>query len=261
MAYCVDIYRFNDSTEYEYKWMGRYGARGEKRSPRVKPTPSQIKKQNQRKREKNAQRILKANFSKGDLWCTLLYPKGTRKPINEVKDDVRKFLRRLRAKYKARDDDLKFMYRIEIGSRGGVHVHMVCNQTRGEPPIDMIIQDLWISGRVHFERFAGSEEDYIRLANYIVKEPTEEQVEKLRKLYPDSYKDLVHYSSSRNLVRPVAERKTYLKRTVKRLVENGPIATSGYYIDHNSVYSGINPFTGTSYLYYTEVRIRAGGSS
>ena len=31
--YKLDIYRFATSTEYEYKFAGNYGAKGEKRSP------------------------------------------------------------------------------------------------------------------------------------------------------------------------------------------------------------------------------------
>lgn len=47
MAYCVDIYNFPSSIEYEYKWEGNYGAKGEKRAARERPSPWQIELQNQ----------------------------------------------------------------------------------------------------------------------------------------------------------------------------------------------------------------------
>ena len=262
MAYLVDIYRFKNSIEYEFKWAGNYGAKGEKRAKKTKASPDQIKKQNQRKKEKYSKRLLKLNFDKGDLWCTLLYPKGTRKAISDVKKDMQKFLRKLRNKYKARGTDLKFIYRIEIGSRGGIHIHMICNHSNGEPPVDMLIQNLWEMGRVHFERFGGEEEDFQRLANYIVKEPNEEQKQEIdaRKDTDEEKKALISYSSSRNLIRPVPERKTYMRWTVRKLIEQGPKPSEGYYIDRDSIYSGVNIFTGMSYLYYTEIKDDPGGS-
>lgn len=260
MAYCVDIYRFPSSIEYEYKWAGNYGAKGEQRAPRCKASPEQIKKQNQWKREKYSKRLMKLNFKKGDLWCTILYPKGTRKQIEDVKTDMRKFLRKLRAKYKARGDDLKFMYRIEIGSRGGIHIHMICNHSGGDPTIDMVMQDTWTEGRVHFERFGGEEEDYKNLAEYIVKAPNEEQEKQIvEKTDEKGRKSLIAYSSSRNLIRPEPERKMYRRRTVRKLIEAGPQPTEGYYIDKKSMIYGVNPYTGMAYLYYTEVKVDPGG--
>ena len=48
MAYCVDIYSFPHSIEYEFKWAGGcHGAKGEKRAPRVETFSLQIELQNQ----------------------------------------------------------------------------------------------------------------------------------------------------------------------------------------------------------------------
>lgn len=140
MAYTKKEWVFPDSIETQYTYKGNYGARGEKRAPRRKITPEQIKKQNQWRREQEARRVMKANFAKGDLWCTLLYPRGTRKPMEEVKQDMNRFLSKLRYRYKRLEAPLKFLYRIEIGSRGGIHIHMICNETGCSPPTDMMIQ-------------------------------------------------------------------------------------------------------------------------
>lgn len=44
------------------------------------------------------------------------------------------------------------------------------------------------------------------------------------------------------------------------MLEEGPRASEGFWIDKNSVYSGTNRFTGYSYLRYTECRSRSIGS-
>ena len=78
MAYTRDTWMFPDSIEHEYKYMGKYGAAGEKREAKRNPTKEQIRKQNQWVREKLMRRLIKANFSPNDLWVTLKYPKGCR---------------------------------------------------------------------------------------------------------------------------------------------------------------------------------------
>lgn len=40
------------------------------------------------------------------------------------------FLQRLRYRYKKLEDVLKYIYRIEIGKRGGIHVHILLNRTK-----------------------------------------------------------------------------------------------------------------------------------
>ena len=254
--YIRDKYVFPKSIEYEYKFKGNYGAKGEKRRPKVKPTEEQIQKQNQKHKEKQCRRLIKLNFDRGDIWATFLYPKGTRKPIAEIKDDFKRFIRKLRTRYKARGQDLKFVYRIEIGSKGGIHIHMIANRIDGE---DLMMQELWQQGRVSFERFGGEEEDYEKLANYIVKAPNEEQLKQIKAIHDKDEKALISYSSSRNLIRPEPERKEYSRRTVRKLITDGPCATKGYYIDKSSIYHGINPYTGMSYFYYREIKIDPGG--
>ena len=67
MAYWLDTWSFPNSIEYEYKWEGKYGAKGEKRCRKVNITPEQIRKQNQMNREVRVRRLIKANFYPEDL--------------------------------------------------------------------------------------------------------------------------------------------------------------------------------------------------
>ena len=256
MAYITDEYHFPNSIEVEHKWAGRYGAKGEKRSPKEKATPEQVKKQNQWNREKTYRRKVKQNFKKGDYWNTLTYPGGTRKTLKEVQKDMSDLLRTMRREYKKLEVPFKWIYRIEIGSQGGIHVHMICNEVRGQP-IDLIMQDRWheiTNGFINFKRYEGDEEAANKIGNYISKELTEQQSNKCKELGLTP-KDFTKISCSRNLEKPVHVRKKYSHWTMRKIVDaQMPQARPGYYIDKQSVYFGVNPFTGLSYCYYTEIK-------
>lgn len=247
--YTKYTWRFYNSTEYEYKYLGRYGAKGEKRQKRIKATPEQMAKQNQINKVNRIRRLMKANFLPGDLWTTLKYPAGTRKPLKEVKDDMSRFLRKLRYQYKKQGDILKYIYRIEIGKHGGLHIHILLNRTKGKRGADDFVAFCWECGYVHYTPIYA-QGGYAQLAEYIAKPVPEEQTE-----HPEAA-ETMHYSTSRNLIRPEPEKKTYSRRTVRRILEDGPQATPEFYIDQDSIVSGTNKYTGMSYLRYTECRIK-----
>lgn len=251
--YWQDKWVFNDSVEYEIKYAGRYGARGEKRNKRTKATPDVIKKQNQKNREKKMRRLIKANFQEGDLWITLKYPKGTRKETKEVKEDLRKYIATLRRRYKSADSELKFIYRFEIGKMGGIHIHMIVPRIRGADT-ELMLQKEWKHGRVNYQNLDSG--DYSDLAAYITKLP-DENVEKQLSFIPvEDIKEFIKISTSRNLIRPEPERKLFKKRTLKKMLQEGPIPTPGYYIDKKTIVMGVNQYTGMNFIHYTERRIR-----
>lgn len=254
MAYWKDIWRFRESIEYEYKYAGNYGAKGEKRTKKKKASPEQIKKQNQKNKETRMRRLIKANFVEGDIWGTLKYPAGIRKTVWEIMDDLSKFQGKMRYQYKKRGEPFKWVTRMEIGKEGGIHIHILLNRVRGEPAIDELMQEKWIHGRVYYTSIydAGGFE---KLAAYITKQPKEEAAEQMSLFPEEEQKELVKYSSSRNLIRPEPERKVYSRWTVRKLVDEGPKPTPGYFIDPNSIVNGINPYTGMSYYKYIEVKI------
>lgn len=255
MAYWRDKWEFANSNEYEYKFAGNYGAKGEKRGKKKKATPEQIKKQNQRNKEKKIQRLIKANFCTDDYWFTLKYPAGTRKSLQELKEDLKTFLTEMRKAYKKCGDTLKFIYRIEIGKLGGVHIHILVNRIEGHYHTDLIAKECWKFGMINYETLFDSG-GYKKLANYIVKPLPDEAYEQLNMFGIQEQKQFVKYSSSRNLIRPEPERKEYRRWTVKKLIEEGIKPTQGYYIDKDSINIGVNQYTGMSYLQYTEYRIK-----
>lgn len=252
--YILDIFRFRTSTEYEYKFFGNYGAKGEKRNPKQKRTPEDIERQNQYQRTKTVRHLIKANFSEGDYWSTLTYaPDETgkiSKSIRSIVEDLSKLLSHLRYQYKKAGSPCKFIYRIEIGSRGGIHVHIILNRI---PELDRILQKYWTHGKVHNELLDDG--TYEELANYIVKQPTDQQKKLLKAFDSDDVKKLIRYSCSRNLERPQPERHEYSQRTMRSVFNNDLIPNAGFYIDINSIRRGINAFTGMSYLYYQEKKL------
>lgn len=260
MAHRHDVYKLFNSIDHEIKYKGKYGRKGEKRAPRKKATPEQMQKQNQRNREKNIWRKMRANFFPGDLFVTLKFFKGTsltKEEVLSIRDD---FFNKLRRVYRKIKQPLKFMYRIERGELGGIHFHIVVNRTDISPGTAMIIQGIWKKyGYVNFTPLY--EEGNLKgLAEYIVKpaKETKEGITGQLTLFGEEEECQLFsiYNCSRNLIVPEPETHSYSRYTVKDLIEEGPRPTQGYYIDRNSIVSGINPYTGMSYIYYTEVRLK-----
>lgn len=249
MAYKIKTYRTDNYIEYEVTHKGRYGAKGEKRSPKKRITPEIIRKQNQWKREREIRRVIQLNFLPNDLWVTLKYPKGTRKTLSEVEKDIKKFQDRMRRDYKSRGEAFKWVKRIEIGEQGGIHAHFIINRIWGA---ELLIDKNWC-GHSHYESIR-EDEGMEQLAGYLTK-PLPESVEQLSLFPQDEIKRCAKYSTSRNLLRPEPEVKIYTRKTVRKLLEDPPI-TPGFMIDKNSIQKGINPVTGYSYLYYREERIK-----
>lgn len=251
MAYTVRKWALNDTNEYEIHYAGKYGAKGEKRAPRQKATPEQIKKQNQRNRENYMRRLIALNFNAGDYWTTLKYPAGTRLSIDRVRKDIRNFIGKMKRRYKKIGDELKYIYRVEIGARGGIHIHFVINRIAGT---DSMILESWNQGHVNLT-IMYDDGGFKELAEYIVK--NKEEVQEQLSLFDEAdRKKLTTYTPSRNLIKPVPEVKEYSRRTVEKMIRDGIKPSEGFYVDKNSVYSGFNPYTGMSYLCYTEIRIK-----
>lgn len=261
MAHRHDVYRYGPGEKYiehEFKCAGRYGAKGEKRAPKKKATPEQIKKQNQWSREKKVLRKIRGNFEQGDLWITLKLPKGTQVEIKWFNKAREKLQRKLREEYRKRNQDFKFMYREEIGERGGAHIHFIMNRINGSPGTAELVSKIWkelTGGNVNYTPLY-EEGDYKELANYLVK-PAKEEISGQLTLFgtEEEKKVFSRYGCSKNLKEPEKETHVYKRRTIRKLVENGPEPEEGYYIDKNSIRYGVNPFTGMTYYYYTEIRL------
>lgn len=249
--------------EYEYRFRGNYGAPGEKRGKRKKPTPKQMEKQNQWNKENLVRRTILLNFNEDDLWACLKLPKGMRPQTETVKKCWQEFRSKMSKAYKKAGDTFKFIYRMEVSRSGGVHIHILVNRLRGDIQTDRLMSRYWkeitsksLKGEGHVNYTPLYESGgYEALAEYLTKKPRKEEYEQLSLFPEEERKDFIKYSTSRNLKRPVAEKRAYRRWTVRRLIENGPKPRPGYYIDKNSIISGVNRYTGMSYYRYREIRI------
>ncbi len=248
MAYWLDIYRFKNSNEYEIKYAGKYGAKGEKRAKQKKPTPEQVKKQNLINRQNFVRRKIKLNFEENDYWLTFTFREKKKRTAKQVNDCLEKMRRKLRRWYRKAGQELKWMARVEIGERGGIHAHMIINRLQNVDTA-LLIQKAWKHGRVHFS-FLYEEGGFKNLAEYLVKPPLDEHRDE---------PELIPYSCSRNLKKPEPERHYYRRWTVRKLLEDDPTPTPGYYIEKDSLIRGVNKYTGYSYIKYTEVKLKPEG--
>lgn len=246
-AYIRHLWEFGDSVEVEEKHTGRYGARGQKRGKKKKASPEDIIRQNQWKRERDLRRLIKWNFGQYDLWMTITYRKGDRPTWEQMVKDVQDLIRKVRRKYKKLRKELKYIYRLAIGKRGGPHIHILANRIQAEgTATDMIFSDFWTKGHINFRSLHESG-GYKDLAEYIAKPLEEWEPEEIKR-----------YHTSRNLIRKEPKEKVINRRNLvdKQGYMIPPKAPKGYYIDPDSVRMGINPVTGFAYRHYTLIKIK-----
>ena len=222
----------------------RYQAPGEHRGPRRKPTPEQVRKNNQREKEKRVRLLLLENFSPMDYHTTLTYRKEERpESMEKCKEDLRKTLRKLRAWYRSKGEELKWIANIERGSRGAWHIHIIVNRIEGT---DVQLSRVWPFGRpknVLIEDAEGMN----RLAAYITKRQEEDEKEGQR---------TSSFSRSRNLRMPQEQKKHYLHwKTWNRQKIRIP---DGYYLSKES-YREWDDCFGYPHREYTLFRIPPGG--
>lgn len=257
MAFYMEIYRIGSWNEYEYKFAGNFGKKGEKRRKKEKPTPEQMKLYNRIQKAKRIRRTIGLNFKPSDYWITLTYKNGKGMAMEQVKKDVKNFRGRMKRAYKKRKTELKWILVIEIGKKGGLHIHMLLNRIRDT---DLLVAAHWTYGHAYFKPLY-EEGQYEQLASYMAKLPPEEdrahpdkkREERMDELTNENY----FYSTSRNLARPEPDvHRGYSRRTMERIIKEGPKPSPGYYIDKDSIRTGVNKITGWSYLYYTELPLK-----
>jgi len=238
MAVTKKTYRFANATEVEEQLSGRYGAPGQERGKKTKPTPEQMRKANQRNKEKWCRRKMRRWFRREDMWVTLTYEPEQRPPdMKAAKKQFGRFIRRVRERYKRRGFVLRWMRNIERGTRNAWHIHMLVTRI---PDTDLIIADTWPYGTVDMTP-CHKRGNFRKLAAYLTKTPETEP--RLKES---------DYCPSRNM--PLRKPETHrLARWRDREKIRIP---EGFYMDEDSYYEGINPLTGARYREYTLLRIK-----
>lgn len=224
-------WKFNDSWEIKERHSGKYGAPGEKRTKRKKPTPEQMRENNQRNRIEKNRRLIKWNFIPGeDYWVTFTYrpdqrPKD-RKQAQKIMENFRKCLHR---RFDKAETEMKWICITEIGSKGAVHHHMIINRI---PGLDIMLAKMWKYGHVSI-KLLYKEGDFQGLAEYLCKES--------------------RVSRSRNMIEEDPEIKPMKRGTWPEEIK----VPKGFYLDKDSVREGVNLF-GFKYRHYIIRKIESG---
>lgn len=216
------------------------------RGKREKPTPEEIEKVNERNAERTLRLKINANFCTDDPFITLTYRKGGRPTPEQAKENIKKLIDGLRTSYRKLGVELKYINVTEYKNKA-IHHHLLINHIEGAD-VSKMVRERWKFGRPDF-KYLDDTGQYKDLAAYLIKETS--------KTYKDN--DGGHkqrYSCSRNLVMPTPKTEI-IKKAARWIPDPKPI--KGYYIDKDTVYNGVDPFTGREYQRYTMVRISGSG--
>lgn len=232
--WCVAGKTVEISRYYTY----RFHKKGEKRKKKENPTSEAQKKGNDRRAERDLTRLMNANFSDGDYLVTMDYlPKFRPKDSREMQEHMKKFWRGLRKEFWKRGQELKYIHVMEVGKRGARHHHFLI------PEIELsVIRELWPYGGIHVDPL-HTDGQYRKIAAYFVKYWK-------RTIETEGGLMGKRWYSSRNLKRPVI---------IKRVISAGWFrheakVRKGYYLDAESVRSGVCEYNGYEYFSYTLIQ-------
>lgn len=234
----IDVEEFHD---------GNYGAPGEKRNKKKKPTKEDMQKANAINKAKRARQRLLEYFSPDDIWATWEYQVENRpQSMDEALKDFQRAIRIVRKEYKKRGYELFWIRNIEKGTKGAWHIHIIVNKIEDTASI---LGRAWSKGgtwHIEIKRSKFYDEDFTKLANYVTKDENTREKKKDGTYAKPRLSD-ASYNTSRNM--PLPDPK------VQKLVRwpKEPKPKKGYYIA--KIHEGINPKTGYKYRHYTIIRI------
>lgn len=170
MAYMKETFVAPGIIEIKRYHTYRLGGRAT-RKENSRATPEQIQKNNSRRAREKLYRLIATNFTRDDIRLDLTY--GGEEPTPEkAKEDIRKFIRKLRKLYKSKGLELKYIYVTEhVGHR--VHHHLLINFI---PCKRSELQALWPYSKFNYRSmrdYDGTPEDARRVAEYLTKETDE----------------------------------------------------------------------------------------
>lgn len=238
MAYKKKTWEFRRAIEVMEYHTGRYGAPGQKREKKKKPTKEDMEKVNQYTKERKARHRLRTYFYKNDYFSCLTYKVEERPPdMKAAKKDWSNALDVIRREYKKRGEQLFWMRNIEVGTKGAWHIHLIINRISDT---DVILKKAWTKGKV-VNQLLYEQGEYKELAAYITKTPkTDNRLKKTA------------FDASRNMPLPEPKEKIYLHWKTWNKIK----IPEGYYLDPESVHEGENPTNGYPYRTYTLLKLR-----
>lgn len=244
MAYFKTTVKAGATIEVTKSSAKRVGVKNKR--DKEKPTTKEMEKVNEKNAERTLRLKINANFGVDDLFTTLTYRRDERPTPEQAKKNVKKLIDSLRKEFKKIGEELKYINVTEYKNKA-IHHHLIINHIEGKD-VARMVRRLWKFGRPDF-KFLDATGQYKDLAAYLIKETS-----KTYKENDGGHKQ--RYSCSRNLIIPTPKTEI-VKKAAKWLPDPKPI--KGYYIDQDTVYNGVDPFTGREYQRYTMVKLDYGG--
>ncbi len=237
MPYIKEICKCGKVIEINKYFSSRYHKKGIPRGRNSELTNELQKKVNLRQAIKKIRRLINANFTKNDMHWVLTYRKADRPNPHKARDDLDKFLRKLRKIYKDNGMELKYIAVTEYENRA-IHHHILINYI--EPKI---INELWKYGRARLSMLDDLG-DYGALGEYFIKETS--------KTFTKSDAPLgKRWRQSRNLIIPIPEKEIVKADSWRK----EPKPLKGYQIIKSSVVTGEHEITGYMFQSYSMVKI------
>lgn len=232
MPKVVEVCRAGRTLDCYARHSSRYGRKGTPRSENINATPLPVKLANQRKSVRHLRRLINHNFRPGDYHLVLGYkPEARPETQEEAVRQIRGFLRKVRREFRKQEQALRYVWVLERGKRGALHVHMVISQTAVE-----ILQKAWPYGRPQIYPLDESW-NWSALAEYLIKRGAAQEGKR--------------YNPSRTLVEPETE------RWISGEDIEEPEAEAGYTIDRDTVNFWITD-EGYLSLEYVQVKVTGG---
>lgn len=241
MAYIQEIVKAGKTIEIHKYYSHKYKSKKTVRQQKMNDTKEAQERINYKRKEKKLTRILNTNFIPNDYHIVLNYEVENRPETVEcMKADIRNFLKKLRREYKKHSKELKYVHVPERGKKGALHHHLVINKI--DPTI---LSNCWTKGRVNIHLLDRTGQ-YRKLAAYLLKytKSNKEDAKKLGK----------SWNPSRNLKKPVIIKKIISKHDFFKTEVTIPKKYSNYYVDKETIFSGIHQETGYQYFTYTLVK-------
>lgn len=239
-----------DTIEIYKTQSSRYGM-AIPRAENAGKTPEAIQRNNQRMAERKLRQLINANFRDDDYHLIFRYFPHTRPGSRkEAAEEMRRYWRRLQYEAKKAGIQLRYIWAVEVGKKGGIHFHAVVSR-----------QALSFFTRQWHRQITGPDgkREWVRLGTvYCIPLWTDGQYKDLAKYIikqtSQTFRDMggKRWNGSRNLQKP--------KETVKEVKASQwrqePKPPKGYLFDPSfPVENGVCSVTGLRYQRYGLIRI------
>ena len=236
MPYVKVTYIAGNTVEVHKHFTARYGKKC-LRGMALNPTPESQLAVNLRHAEAKLRRLINTNFGVGDWHLVLGYNRKYLHTPEEAKADKEKFLRAYRAWCKKEGTEPRYITVTEYLNKR-IHHHLVI----GSIPLK-VLYEMWPWGRPHITPLDSSG-NYAQLASYLIKETDKTFREK-------GATQRKRWTQSKGLAKPTEIREVIPADGWSK----NPKAIKGYYLQKDSLHSGVHEVSGFAWQSYIMVKL------